>query len=91
VVLEAAACGLPIVGVRATSMPELVEQTGCGFLVPPGDVRAMADRIVEILRQPAQHAKLSQAAQRMAQQHSLERTLAEHEALYGSLLNPRAG
>lgn len=87
VVLEAAACGLPTVAVRATSMPELVEVPGCGFLVPPGDVQAMADRIVEILSEPGQRAALSQAALRMAQQHSLDRTLEEHESLYRSLLS----
>ena len=53
VILEAAACGVPIVAVRATSMPELVEEAGCGYLVPPGDVHAMADRIVQVLRDPA--------------------------------------
>lgn len=86
VVLEAAACGLPIVAVNATSMPELVEETGCGFLVQPGDVQAMAARIVDILRDPTRRAALSAAALRMAQHHSLERTLQDHESLYRSLL-----
>jgi glycosyltransferase involved in cell wall biosynthesis len=86
--LEAAAAGLPVVAVRATSMPELVEQTGCGYLVPPGDIHAMAERIVEILRNPSERESLSLAALAMAQHHSLEGTLAQHEALYESLLAP---
>ncbi|HSR47305.1 MAG TPA: glycosyltransferase [Anaerolineales bacterium] len=87
VVLEAAACGLPIVAVRATSMPELVETPGCGYLVSPGDVRRMAERIVDILKDPARREALSLAALGMAQQHSLEKTLEQHEALYASLLS----
>jgi len=86
VVLEAAACGLPIVAVRATSMPELVEQNGCGYLVPPGDIHAMAERIVAVLRDPAAGEVLGRAALEMARQHSLEITLDRHEAMYQSLL-----
>jgi len=88
VILEAAACGVPIVAVRATSMPELVEETGCGYLVPPGDVHAMADRIVQVLRDPAAQRALGQAGVAMAQSHSLDLTLERHEALYQSLLEP---
>ncbi len=86
VVLEAAACGVPIVAVRATSMPELVEENGCGYLVPPGDVHAMADRIVAVLRDPAAREVLGRAGVEMARRHSLERTLELHEVLYRSLI-----
>jgi glycosyltransferase involved in cell wall biosynthesis len=88
VVLEAAACGVPVVAVRATSMPELVEEPGCGYLVPPGDVHSMADRIVQVLRDPAAQRALGQAGRAMATQHSLEQTLERHEELYESLLAP---
>jgi glycosyltransferase involved in cell wall biosynthesis len=98
VVLEAAASGLPIVAVRATSMPELVERTGCGYLVEPGDADGMADRLVDLLRNPAQREQLKQAALAMARQHSYVITLDRHEALYRRLagrlpaeLNPTAG
>jgi len=85
VVLEAAASGLPIVAVRATSMPELVERPGCGYLVEPGDAVGMADRLVDLLRNPAQREQLKQAALAMARQHSYEITLDQHEALYQRL------
>jgi glycosyltransferase involved in cell wall biosynthesis len=88
VVLEAAACGVPIVAVRATTMPELVEEPGCGFLVPPGDVHAMADRIMQVLRDPAVKRALGQAGRAMAAEHSLDRTLDLHEELYQSLVEP---
>jgi glycosyltransferase involved in cell wall biosynthesis len=90
VVLEAAACGVPIVAVRATSMPELVEESGCGHLVPPGDVHAMADRIVQVLRDPAAQRALGEAGVAMARAHSLALTLDRHEELYQSLLVPAA-
>jgi glycosyltransferase involved in cell wall biosynthesis len=86
VVLEAAASGLPVVAVRATSMPELVERSGCGYLVEPGDVEGMADRLVGLLHDPAQRERLSLAALAMARQHSYEITLDRHEALYRRLI-----
>jgi len=98
VVLEAAATGLPIVAVRATSMPELVERTGCGYLVEPGDAVGMADRLIDLLCNPAERERLKLAALAMARQHSYAITLDQHEALYQRLanrplaeLNPTAG
>jgi glycosyltransferase involved in cell wall biosynthesis len=41
-VLEALANGVPVVQPGHGSFPELVEQTGGGLLVPPGDARALA-------------------------------------------------
>ncbi len=43
VLLEAMAAGLPIVGVRALAIPELVIDGRDGLLVEPGDERALAD------------------------------------------------
>lgn len=98
VVLEAAASGLPIVAVRATSMPELVERTGCGYLVEPGDAVGMADRLVDLMRDAPQRERLKQASLAMARQHSYEITLDQHTALYQRLasrlpaeLSPTAG
>lgn len=91
VVLEAAACGVPVVAVEATSMPELVKEPGCGYLVRPGDVRGMARRIRQLLRDPAAAAKLGQAGVEMARQRSLALTLERHEGLYQRLIGVPAG
>jgi glycosyltransferase involved in cell wall biosynthesis len=82
VVLEAAASGLPIVAVRATSMIELIEEPGCGFLVEPGDLATMAERLVSILACADLRLRLGQAARAMASLHTLQRSVELHEALY---------
>ena len=82
VVLEAAASGLPIVAVRATSMVELIEGPACGFLVEPSDLTAMADRLVSILVDKDVQDRLGRAARSMATQHTLQRSVELHEALY---------
>ncbi len=85
VVLEAAATGLPVVAVRASSMAEFVEDNVTGCLVPPGDVAAMAACIAMLLRDPARAQAMGQAALRLAARHSSEVSVAAHEALYLSL------
>ncbi len=44
-VLEAMACGLPVVASDCSSLPELVEEGQGGHLCPVGDVEAFADRV----------------------------------------------
>ena len=48
--LEALACGTPVVATSAGGVPEQVEDGRTGFLVPPGDVEAMAAAVKKLLR-----------------------------------------
>jgi glycosyltransferase involved in cell wall biosynthesis len=85
VVLEASASGLPVVAVQASSMPELVQDGTTGYLVAPGDVAAMADRIATLLRHPTQAKGMGHAGRAVAEQHALDKTIEAHERLYRSL------
>jgi colanic acid/amylovoran biosynthesis glycosyltransferase len=49
VIMEAMAAGLPIVSTSIGGIPEMVIQNETGFLVPPGDVAALADAIERLL------------------------------------------
>lgn len=53
VTLEAMACGVPVVAADATGAASLVEDGVNGFLVPPGDVAAYADRLQRYITDPA--------------------------------------
>jgi glycosyltransferase involved in cell wall biosynthesis len=48
--LEAMACGVPLVQPRRGGFTEIIEKTGSGLLVQPDDPRALADGILEIYR-----------------------------------------
>jgi len=48
--LEAMACGVPLVQPRRGGFTEIVEKTGSGLLVQPDDPRALADGILQIYR-----------------------------------------
>lgn len=48
-VIEASACGLPVVVSDAGGLPEVVADGVTGWVVPRGDTRAAADRILELI------------------------------------------
>ena len=88
--LDAMACGKPIVATTAGGMPEVVADGETGFLVPPRDHEAMADAIVRLLkdeaaaqadgRQPAGRARAEAfSAERMVQD-TLRRLPARRDA-----------
>ncbi len=52
-ILEAMAAGKPVVATRVGAIPEVLEDGVNGYLVAPGDVRGLADRIIVLLGAPA--------------------------------------
>ena len=60
-VLEALAHGVPVVQPAHGSFPELIELTGGGLLVPPGDAPALADALAGLLADAPRRAQLGQS------------------------------
>jgi glycosyltransferase involved in cell wall biosynthesis len=52
VLLEAMACGMPVVATRWCSIPLIVDDGQTGFLVEPHDPGAVADRLAELAADP---------------------------------------
>lgn len=86
VVMEAAACGLPILVTNTSSMPEFVTDGVNGFLVEPRNIAAMAERIIFLLSDACLSKKFGQASLEFAHRHSLDHSLQMHEQFYQSLI-----
>lgn len=67
--LEAMACGVPVVQPRRGGFTEVVEKTGGGLLVKPDDPEAIAEGIREIYRNKELAAELSAKGFRGVRQH----------------------
>ena len=70
-VLEAMACGTPVIAANAASLPELVGDAG--ILVAPRDVEGLAEAMLRVLQDADLRAQLSQRAQAQARQFTWER------------------
>jgi glycosyltransferase involved in cell wall biosynthesis len=66
--IEAAACGTPTIASNSPGLRDSVEDGRTGFLVPHGDVAALAARIEQVLRDDALRILLGQQAYTFAQQ-----------------------
>lgn len=87
VALEWMAMGRPLVATRVGCLPELVVEGETGWLVPPGDVRAMADRIIQLLRDGGLSDRMGQAARHRVKTHfSVQRWVQLTEAVYAEAL-----
>jgi glycosyltransferase involved in cell wall biosynthesis len=65
-VAEAIACGTPVVATETGGIPELVADGTTGFVVPPRDADAMADRIEQLLTDDGLRDRMSAAAAEQA-------------------------
>jgi glycosyltransferase involved in cell wall biosynthesis len=75
--LEAAACATPVVASDSPGLRESVREGETGFLVPHGDVAAMASRLEELAASPALVARLGAQARRFAESFTWERAARE--------------
>ncbi len=66
---EAMSCGKPVVAFTVASLPEMIEDGGCGFLVPPDDRDTFVERVVRLLRDEPLRARLGAAAAERVDRH----------------------
>jgi glycosyltransferase involved in cell wall biosynthesis len=85
--LEAMACGVPVVEPRRGAFPEILKKTGGGILVEPDDPASLADGIYRLWRDPGLRAELGRrGAQGVREHYSAARMAARALDVYSSIV-----
>jgi glycosyltransferase involved in cell wall biosynthesis len=83
VVLEAMACGVPVVATDCGGVAEAVTDGVEGFVVPPRDSDALTAALMRLSQKPELRKGMGEAGRRTAtSRFTLERQLDEFHALY---------
>ncbi len=89
-ILEAMACGRPVVAFNTGTACELVEDGRTGVLVPKGDVDALADAIARLMADQDEARQMALNAQEaVRQRYDIRAVAAETLAYYRSVLAAR--
>jgi glycosyltransferase involved in cell wall biosynthesis len=87
VLVEAMACGLPVVATRVGGIPEVVEDGVTGLLVPPNDPEALAEGINSLLEDPDRMKAMGARGRERAKEHFTWDTVAKRlVSLYTEVL-----
>ena len=87
VVVEAMACGLPIVATSVGGVPEALCNDLWGMLVPPGDPRALVEAIVAMKSDPDKAKSIAENGRaRAVECFSLDAILRQYIAIYEKIL-----
>lgn len=79
--LEALASGLPVVGVRAGALPELIHHDRNGYLVPPGDSVTAGALLNTLAEAPEIRRIMGSASRAIAETHDLGQSVMHYERL----------
>jgi L-malate glycosyltransferase len=91
-IIEAMACGVPVVATKSEGASEILEDGVTGLLVPLGDHEALAEAICALLDDGRRRASLAaRALEAVRDRFSLERMLTATERLYRSVLGVQGG
>lgn len=89
--IEAMACGTPVVTYRRGSAKELIVDGETGYLCPPGDEEALKQAIIKIMSLPeSQYRAMRQACRaRVAELYTIEKMVDAYEAVYTKIRDRR--
>jgi glycosyltransferase involved in cell wall biosynthesis len=89
--IEGTVSALPIVATAVGGNAEVVADGVTGFIVPPADPAALADRILAVLTEPGRHAAFSRAARARSEAFGMAACADAHLDVYERARSARRG
>ncbi len=88
VMIEAMACGTPVVAFGLGSVPEIVKDGRTGFVVKPGNLQGMIEAVRKISEMPAEeYQQMRQNCRRHVEQNfSIEKMVTDYEKVYQKVI-----
>jgi len=86
VALEAMNCGVPVIAAHTGGLPEVIVHDETGFLFPVGEINAMAQAAIELLRDGQKHRRFASAARQRARQFAIDNIMPEWEGYYQEIM-----
>jgi glycosyltransferase involved in cell wall biosynthesis len=87
-VLEAMACGLPVVASHCSSLPEQIDEGKGGFLCSVGDARAFAEKINLLADSPKLRAEMGEYNRsKVEERFTMDKMIAEYKNLFKTVLS----
>ena len=87
VALEAMACGTPVVASQVGGLAFLVQDGVTGYHVPDQDPEALAEKLITLMSDPEQHARMGAAAVALAQDYAWEKIAVQIVKVYEEVLD----
>jgi glycosyltransferase-like protein len=84
--MEAMACGKPVVATKVGGIPELVNSKKNGFLVSPGDTSALAKRITHLLKNENDAKEMGKEGIKKAKTYTWDKTAKKVKGIYEGIL-----
>ncbi len=85
-ILEAMACGLPIIASDIEPNREIIENNKSGLLVPPFDKNILFEKMLYVYNSPKEALKLASGAKIKSSEYSLENTVINLEKFYTPII-----
>jgi glycosyltransferase involved in cell wall biosynthesis len=87
--LEAIASGLTVVATAVGGVPRIVENTGSGWLCPPGNANALMTAMELALAASDRGDRAEKARHLVAERYSVQRMARDYERVYQTLLHKK--
>ncbi|APB32421.1 galactosyltransferase or LPS biosynthesis rfbu related protein [Gloeomargarita lithophora Alchichica-D10] len=69
VLIEAMAAGTPVIGTKVDGIPDIIQEDVTGFLVPPADENALAEKMIYLLENPEKALAMGQRGRKFVQNY----------------------